>query len=128
MKSEKQSYRPSPQNVEGVRLSDDLTALSETLAENTHEVWAEARFVEGWRYGQQRDDVLKLHPCLVPYAELPESEKEFDRLTALNTLRLVGKLGFMVLKKAPSACPACGADVAVDMEYCPHCGVRLVKG
>lgn len=128
MKSEKQSYRPSPQNVEGVRLSDDLTALSETLAENTHEVWAEARFVEGWRYGQQRDDVLKLHPCLVPYAELPESEKEFDRLTALNTLRLVDKLGFMVLKKASSACPACGADVAVDMEFCPHCGERLVKG
>lgn len=128
MKSGNQSYRPSPQDVEGIRLSDDLTALSETLAENTHEVWAQARFSEGWRFGKNRDDALKHHPCLVPYSELPESEKEYDRRTALNTLRLVSKLGFLVLKKAPDACPACGWEVAVDMDYCPHCGGRLIKG
>ncbi len=127
MKSEKQSYWPSPQDVDGFRLSDDLSALAETLAENTHEIWAQARLAEGWRYGPRRDDERKLHPCLVPYAELPESEKEYDRLTALNALRLVGKLGFMVLKKAPEACPACGADITVDMAYCPQCG-RKLKG
>ena len=116
MISENQSYWPSPQDVEGIRLRDDLTALSETLAENTHEIW------------EMRDDVQKFHPCLVPYAALPESEKEYDRQTALNTLRLVSKLGFMILKKAPDGCPLCGAEVAVDMDYCPKCGGRLVKG
>ena len=128
MISENQSYWPSPQDVEGIRLRDDLTALSETLAENTHEIWAKARFAEGWRPGELRDDVQKFHPCLVPYAALPESEKEYDRQTALNTLRLVSKLGFMILNKAPDGCPLCGAEVAVDMDYCPKCGGRLVKG
>ena len=128
MNFENPSYRPNPQDVEGIRLRDDLTALAEFLAENTHDVWAKARFEEGWRLGKRRDDEQKLHPCLVPYAALPESEKAYDRLTALNTLRLVDKLGFMILKKAPEACPVCGAEVAVDMDYCPKCGGRLVKG
>ena len=65
-------YRPHPLNVEDIELSDDLTALSELLAENVHEVWSAARLAEGWRYGEKRDDTLKLHPCLVPYSLLPE--------------------------------------------------------
>jgi len=128
MNSKKHFYRPSPQNVDDIRLGNDLTALTELLAENTHDVWAQARLAEGWRYGERRDDALKLHPCLVPYPELTETEKEYDRQTAMNTLRLVGKFGFMILKKSPVACPDCGQDVAMGMNYCPHCGRKLVKG
>ena len=92
-------YRPHPLNVEDIQLDDDLMALSELLAENVHEEWSAARLAEGWRYGEKRDDTLKLHPCLVPYSLLPEEEKRLDRLTAMNTLRVLGKLGFTVSRK-----------------------------
>ena len=65
----------------------ELTALTERLAENAHDLWAAQRLAQGWTFGPQRDDARKLHPCLVPYDELPESEKEYDRQTALGTLK-----------------------------------------
>lgn len=73
-------------------------ALTEKLAENTHDVCAEGRIKGGWTYGEKRDDALKHHPCLVPYSELSESEKEYDRNTALETLKLILKLGYSVKK------------------------------
>lgn len=91
-----QNYQPQPIDVEDVHLDDDLMALSELLAKNVHEVWSAARLAEGWQYGEERDDSLKLHPCLVPYSLLPEEEKRLDRLTALNTLRVLGKFGFTI--------------------------------
>jgi ryanodine receptor 2 len=75
-------------------LSDELLALTEKLAENTHDVWAKGRIEQGWKYGKTRDDDNKLHPCLIPYSELPESEKEYDRNTALETIKLIYKLGY----------------------------------
>ena len=82
------NYQPHPVDVSDVRLDEDLTELSEFLAENVHEVWSAQRIAEGWRYGEKRDDNARLHPGLLPYSELDEKEKEYDRLTALNTLRL----------------------------------------
>lgn len=73
-------------------------ALGELLARNTHEVWSAQRISDGWTYGQERDDRLKKHPCLIPYEELPESEKEYDRNTALGTLKLIIKLGYSINK------------------------------
>lgn len=54
----------------------------EAIAELNHDVWSAKRITEGWRYGPQRDDDRKLHPCLVGYAHLPEVEKSYDRDTA----------------------------------------------
>ena len=71
-------------------------ALTEKLAENTHDVWAKGRIEQGWKYGKIRDDNNKLHPCLIPYSELPESEKEYDRNTALETIKLIQKLGYFI--------------------------------
>ena len=71
-------------------------ALTEKLAENTHDVWAKGRIEQGWKYGKTRDDNNKLHPCLIPYSELPESEKEYDRNTALETIKLIQKLGYFI--------------------------------
>jgi ryanodine receptor 2 len=68
------------------------------MAKNVHEVWAKSRIEEGWRYGEMRSDELKTHPCLVPYEELPELEKAYDRNTALSTLKLIHKLGFKIEK------------------------------
>lgn len=93
------NYTPQPISTDDVKLSDDIIKLSEQIAENVHEVWAASRLAEGWTYGTERNDRLKQHPCLVPYNELPEIEKEYDRNTAMQTLRLIKKLGFDIIKK-----------------------------
>ncbi len=92
------TYNPQPLDTSDVLLPDALVALLERLAENTHDVWAAQRIKEGWAYGPKRDDASKKHPCLVPYADLPESEKEYDRKTAGETLKAVMALGYSVSK------------------------------
>jgi ryanodine receptor 2 len=88
------TYIPRPIDTSEVKLSVDLLKLTEFLARNTHEVWATQRFAEGWKYGTERSDTEKLHPCLVAYEDLPENEKEYDRNTAMETLKVIQKLGF----------------------------------
>lgn len=90
-------YNPQPINVEDIDLDADLEDLTEAIAENAHDIWARARMNDGWTYGPVRDDDKKQHPDLVPYAQLPDSEKDYDRLMAMNTLRLVRRLGFAIL-------------------------------
>lgn len=90
-------YNPQPINVEDIDLDADLEDLTEAIAENAHDIWARARMDEGWTYGPVRDDGRKQHPDLVPYAQLPDSEKQYDRLMAMNTLRLVRRLGFEII-------------------------------
>jgi len=90
------NYVPRPIDVDAVTLPDELLALTERLAEHTHDVWAALRLSEGWTYGPARDDASKKHPCLVPYDQLPDSEKEYDRRTALGTLKAVLALGYTV--------------------------------
>ena len=89
-------YNPQPVNLSNVKLPSELEPLVEKMAEHVHDVWAESRIKQGWTYGPQRDDVLKKHPCLVPYQELPDEEKQYDRDTALGTLKLILKLGFTI--------------------------------
>ncbi len=91
-------YQPKPINTDDVVLTDELIDLTEKIAANVHEVWALGRVSEGWSYGEKRDDQLKQTPCLVPYDELPESEKEYDRKTAMETLKLVIALGYKIGK------------------------------
>lgn len=88
------SYIPHPIDTSDVVLPEEILSLAEKLAENTHEVWSQGRINDGWRYGEQRSDAEKTHPCLVPYNQLTESEKEYDRATAMETLKLILKLGF----------------------------------
>ncbi len=92
-------YTPKPIDTSEVILNDDILELCELISKNTHEVWAENRMKDGWRYGEARDDGQKLHPCLVPYEELPESEKEYDRSTSMQTLKLITKLGYKIVKE-----------------------------
>lgn len=97
---EANGYNPQPINVEDIDLDADLEDLTEAIAENAHDIWARARMDEGWTYGSIRDDEKKQHPDLVPYAQLPDSEKEYDRIMAMNTLRLVRRLGFDITKQS----------------------------
>ena len=94
-----EDYEPQPINLDEIELTDELLELREAIAENAHDVWANARIKEGWSYGTERDDTLKKHPDLIPYSALPDSEKEYDRIMALDTIRLVKKLGFDIVKK-----------------------------
>lgn len=91
-------YVPAPMNTRGVKLPEELVELSEMLAKNTHEVWAQTRLDQGWKWGETRDDANKLHPCLIPYEALSEDEKTFDRNTAFETIRLILALGFKISK------------------------------
>lgn len=94
----KKDYLPQPVDTADVKLPEALLSLAEEIAKNVHEVWSEGRMKEGWTFGEKRDDALKHHPCLVPYEELSESEKEYDRNTAQETLKLIVKLGFRISK------------------------------
>ena len=85
---------PQPLDTSEIELSPDLLDLVEQIAVNVHEAWAASRKAEGWKYGPKRDDERKKHPCLVPYGELPESEREYDRKTAIETLKVINLLGF----------------------------------
>ena len=88
---------PHPLDTTGVQLPPPLAALLEQLAENAHEVWSAARIAAGWTYSPARDDRAKTHPCLVPYRELPESEKEYDRQSASETLKAILQMGYTIL-------------------------------
>ena len=94
----KKEYIPQPIDTSDVKLPEDLELLVEQMSKNVHEVWAETRISQGWTYGEQRNDELKTHPCLVPYEDLPEEEKEYDRNTSIGTLKLILKLGFEISK------------------------------
>ena len=89
-------YIPKPAEILDIQLPDELIGLSEVIAKNVHEIWAQNRINEGWSYGETRNDELKQTPCLVPYEELSEIEKDYDRKTAINTLKLIMKLGFEI--------------------------------
>ncbi len=92
------TYQPHPTDTSGVTLLEEIERLTELLARNAHDVWAKQRLEEGWVYGVKRDDHSKTHPCLVPYEQLPESEKEYDRRAAMETLRTIVALGYRITK------------------------------
>jgi hypothetical protein len=91
-----ENYIPSPIDTSDVQLSDDILELTEFLAKNAHDIWAKQRLADGWRYGDLRDDISKTHPCLISYERLSDSEKHYDRLAAMETLRLIIKLGYRI--------------------------------
>lgn len=134
-------YNPHPIDLDDVELNTDLLDLREAIAENAHEVWADQRQEEGWTYGPMRDDQKKLHPDMLPYTQLPESEKEYDRRMAFDTIKLMKKLGYDIIKHEDTPAHTelirklqnedsarvceCGATIFPDQIYCSHCGKKL---
>ncbi len=92
-------YKPKPIDTKDIVLPTELNNLIEEMSKNVHEVWAQTRISQGWTYGEERNDTEKKHPCLVPYEELSEEEKEYDRNTSQETLKLIIKLGFKITKE-----------------------------
>ena len=137
-----ETYNPKPIDLSDVELTEDLNELREAIAENAHDVWAVERQAQGWTYGEQRDDNKKETPCMVPYSQLPDSEKTFDRDMAMNTLKLVKKLGYDLVKREETElyrvlkrrlqnsneefhCPECDHVVCKNQVFCDACGRKL---
>lgn len=123
-----QTYVPHPIRVDDVTLPPELQLLAELLAENAHEVWAAQRMGAGWTYGPRRDDRLKMHPCLVPYANLPDSEKVFDRAMADGVLRSVYKFGFEIRRVSPTPPGPPRATPAADEAVLPPSRATAARG
>ena len=94
-----QTYHPKLIDLKHVDLPEGFNELREAIAENAHDMWAMERQSEGWTYGLKRDDSKLETPDMVPYGNLPESEKEYDRIMAEDTLRLLIALGYKIEKK-----------------------------
>lgn len=92
----KKDYIPQPIDTSDIELPEELNPLLEAMAKNVHEVWAQTRIAQGWKYGPERNDAEKRHPMLIPYEELSEEEKVYDRNTSVETLKLILKLGFRI--------------------------------
>lgn len=135
-------YNPKPIDLSDVELTDDLTELREAMAENVHDIWALTRKKEGWTYGEKRDDDKKQNPCMVPYCDLPESEKDYDREIAVQTIKLIKKLGYDMIKREETElykvlkqriqnseeeyhCRRCGNVIYKHQVFCDHCGLDL---
>ncbi len=93
-------YQPKPINTAHIEFPEELIDLIERLAENSHDIWARQRIKDGWVYGPERNDTNKEHPDLVPYNELPEDEKKYDRDSAIETIKSVIALGYGFRKSA----------------------------
>lgn len=136
------TYTPKPIDLSDVELTEDLNELREAIAENAHEIWAENRQAEGWTYGPQRDDQLKQTPDMVPYSQLPEVEKEYDREMAMKTIKLLKKLGYDLIKREETElykvlkqriqnsdkefhCRRCGNVIYKHQVFCDKCGLEL---
>lgn len=91
-------FKPAAIDTSGVDLSEDLLELAELLAKNSHRHWSKRRLSEGWRFGPAPDYAKKQHPDLVPYEDLPDSEKAYDRSAAIETLRAIIALGYRIEK------------------------------
>ena len=93
------TYKPKPIDISSTELTEELNELREAIAENAHDIWAESRIAEGWTFGPNRNDEKKETPCLVPYSQLPEGEKEYDREMAIKTIKLLKVLGYDIIKR-----------------------------
>ena len=91
-------YKPNPIDTSNIQLPSELLELTDKIAENVHDNWSASRIAEGWTYGPERDDSKKTTPCLVPYSELSETEKSYDKNTALETLKFIVALGYKIEK------------------------------
>ena len=99
------TYQPNPIDTTQVELPAELNSLVEQLAESCHDQWARGRMAEGWRWGPERNDDDKEHPDLVPYRDLADSEKQYDRTTVVETLQAVVAMGHEVVPRLPGSGP-----------------------
>ena len=107
-------YTPRPIDTSCVSLPDEVNGLIEKLAEDVHETWAAQRMADGWSHGSKRCDHSKTNPCLVPYGDLPETEKDYDRRVVQQTIKVIVALGYSIRREPGLRGNAHGDDPAHD--------------
>lgn len=124
-------YSPRPLNTQNVQLPQAVLDLSERVAENAHEVWSRERINGGWRWGATRCNNTKQHPDLVPYSDLTEQDKQYDRDMSLETLKLIHTFGFRIqrpeaplntslLESRAQVSSSCFTTLASGEQYVPQ--------
>jgi len=88
---------PLPPEIARGRLPEEVEAVLDRLARAVHDAWARERLADGWTLGPRREDATKFHPSLVPFDDLPEEEKKYDRIAAEATLRALYAFGFRIV-------------------------------
>ncbi len=86
------------QALSEVQLNDLVEQHMRQLAPAEHEGWLQQRLEAGWKYAAVRDDAQKLHPCIVPFAELSGADKEKDRNQVRSYPALLRQAGLVGVK------------------------------
>ena len=94
------SFVPKPIEVSDINLPPSYSHIMENIAEYLHDVWAVNKIDYGWGYGHVRNDERKLHPDLIPYSQMTESQKKWDLELAEKTIQTLKALGYDI--KPPS--------------------------
>lgn len=92
-------YIPHPIDLSEVTIDRSMEKDLERIAKNVHETWAEQRRLRGWEYGEIFDEAEQKHPCMKEYEDLPESEKDMDRATVLQTVKMLLWMGYTIEKR-----------------------------
>lgn len=95
-------YEPTPLDLANAELPEPLGPVIEQLGKHLHNVWAQERLKDGWVLGPERSDKLKEHPFLIPYEDLPERERDYDRNMAIHTLKYIINSGYQIIAPAQS--------------------------
>ncbi|XP_046677460.1 LOW QUALITY PROTEIN: ryanodine receptor-like [Homalodisca vitripennis] len=97
------AFVPTPVDTSMINLPSYIENIRDRLAENIHEMWAMNKIEAGWMYGERRDDIRKIHPCLIQFERLPPAEKRYDTQLAVQTLKTILALGYHIsMDKPPS--------------------------
>lgn len=90
------NYKPNPIDLTGVELSEELQRDMELISKNIHETWGKERMQQGWKYGEVYSAKEQTHPCLIEYEALPETEKDIDRATVEQTIKMLLYMGYKI--------------------------------
>lgn len=120
-------YEPHPVDVTGVKIKQELGELVDMIAKNNHEIWADKKVRHGWKYAPFQSDERQTNPDIAPYGKISKGAKELDKMSAINSIRLIQKMGYRIVRNSPYYCRACGETVEYGMNFCPECGAELRK-
>jgi len=74
------SWEAAPEWQRSSAINGVAGAFAGNTPEQSHEGWLAEKRAAGWTYGPVKDPEAKLHPCFVPYAELPAAQKAKDSI------------------------------------------------
>uniref|UniRef100_A0A336KLC6 CSON012070 protein n=1 Tax=Culicoides sonorensis TaxID=179676 RepID=A0A336KLC6_CULSO len=97
------AFVPNPVDISAVALPALVDNIKDKLAENIHEMWALNKIEAGWSWGERRDDMQRIHPCLTSFEKLPAAEKRYDCQLAVQTLKTIIALGYYITLDKPPA-------------------------